>query len=179
VAQPWTSGTFPNSSVTTNVSPYNGHVITSYSVASLVTPAARARLKSRAIEDGTYYASCPASLPTTSSVIWIDSGDCKYTGNQAVSTGILVINTGTFEWSGTQDFFGVVYAINAQGSTGTVVSVHGNGNVRGGVLIEGNGVFDVGSSKGNLIFDDNAYKNVQTYGNAGMVQNTWREIKPG
>jgi hypothetical protein len=90
-----------------------------------------------------------------------------------------VINSGTFEWSGTQDFNGVIYAANAQNSSGTVVSIHGNGNVKGGVLIEGNGNFDVGSSKGNLVFDDNAYNNVRSYGTAGMVQNTWREIKAG
>jgi hypothetical protein len=59
------------------------------------------------------------------------------------------------------------------------VMLHGNGHVYGGVLIEGDGTADVGSSGntgGNLIFDDNAYKAVQTYGNAGIVQNTWREI---
>ena len=153
------------------------HVIPNYPTATIVGDGERARLKDRAVSDGTYYATCPASLPVTSTVIWIDSGDCKYTGNQSVSTGMLVVNSGTFDWSGTQDFFGVIYMINAQNSSGIVAAVHGNGNIRGGVLIEGNGVFDVGSSKGNLVFDDNAYKGVKTYGTAGMVQNTWREIK--
>jgi Tfp pilus assembly protein PilX len=180
LAQPWTTQpSFPDDRVTTNISPYNGHVIPSYPTTTIVGDGERGRLRDRAISDGTYYASCPATLPTTSSVIWIDSGDCKYTGNVAISTGILVINNGTFDWSGTQDFFGVIYAINAQASSGIVVSIHGNGNVRGGILIEGDGVFDVGSSKGNLVFDDNAYKGVKTYGTAGMVQNTWREIKSG
>jgi hypothetical protein len=179
LAQPWASNqsTFPDSRVTTNIAPYNGHVQTAYGSGQIVGLAERARFKARAVADGTYYATCPGSLPTSSTIIWIDSGDCKYTGNGAVSTGLLVINNGTFDWSGTADFSGVIYAINAQGSTGNVVSVHGNGNVNGGVLIEGNGVFDVGSSKGNLVFNDNAYKNVKTYGTAGMVQNTWREIK--
>jgi Tfp pilus assembly protein PilX len=178
VAQPWTTqATFPDDRVTTNISPFNGHVVTNYPTTTIVGDGERARLKARAISDGTYYATCPSALPTTSTVIWIDSGDCKYTGNQEISTGMLVVNNGTFDWSGTQDFFGVIYMINAQNSSGIVASVHGNGNVRGGILIEGNGIFDVGSSKGNLVFDDNAYKGVKTYGTAGMVQNTWREIK--
>jgi Tfp pilus assembly protein PilX len=177
LAQPWKSGTFPDPLVTTNLSPYAGHIQTSYPSGQLVNSGTRARLKQRAIEDGTYYASCPATLPTTATIIWIDSGNCAYTGNFSSSAEMLVINNGTLDISGNVTFNGVIYAVNAQNSSGTVVTVHGTGGVKGGVLIEGNGVFDVGSSGGNLIFDDNAYKAVQSYGNAGMVQNTWREIK--
>jgi hypothetical protein len=43
--------------------------------------------------------------------------------------------------------------------------------------VDGNGIVDVGSSKGNLVFDDKAYNAVKSYGTAGMIQNTWREIK--
>ena len=179
VAQPWSSGTFPSSRVTTNVAPYNGHVITAYPVTTIVGAGERARMKARAISDGTYYASCPASLPTTSTIIWIDSGDCKYTGNNVVTTGPARDQQRDLRVERHRDFNGVIYAANAQNSSGTVVSIHGNGNVKGGVLIEGNGGFDVGSSKGNLVFDDNAYNNVRSYGTAGMVQNTWREIKAG
>jgi len=75
------------------------------------------------------------------------------------------------------------FAINADNLSSNVVMLHGNGHVFGGVLVEGNGTVDVGSSgngggiTGNLVFDDNAFKAVKSYGTAGMVQNTWREIK--
>jgi hypothetical protein len=67
--------------------------------------------------------------------------------------------------------------VNAQNSSGTVAEVHANGVIHGGVLVDGNGVFDAGSSKENVIFDDNAYNAVKSYGTAGIIQNTWREIR--
>jgi Tfp pilus assembly protein PilX len=181
LAQPWKSNeaTFPNALVTANLAPYDGHIQTGYPNTPIVTPAARARLLARAQSDGTYYPTCPASLPTTASVIWIDSGNCSFQGNGSTTAEMLVVNSGSIEFLGTQDFYGVIYAINSTNSSGNVVTVHGNGVVHGGILVEGNGVADIGSSKGNLVFDDNAYKAVKSYGNAGMVQNTWREIKAG
>jgi Tfp pilus assembly protein PilX len=181
LAQPWKSNeaTFPNALVTANLAPYDGHIQTGYPNTPIVTPAARARLLARAQSDGTYYPTCPASLPTTASIIWIDSGNCSFQGNGSTTAEMLVVNSGSIEFLGTQDFYGVIYAINSTNSSGNVVTVHGNGVVHGGILVEGDGVADIGSSKGNLVFDDNAYKAVKSYGNAGMVQNTWREIKPG
>jgi Tfp pilus assembly protein PilX len=181
LAQPWKSNeaTFPNALVTANLAPYDGHIQTGYPNTPIVTPAARARLLARAQSDGTYYPTCPASLPTTASIIWIDSGNCSFQGNGSTTAEMLVVNSGSIEFLGTQDFYGVIYAINSTNSSGNVVTVHGNGVVHGGILVEGDGVADIGSSKGNLVFDDNAYKAVKSYGNAGMVQNTWREIKAG
>ena len=49
--------------------------------------------------------------------------------------------------NGNADFFGVIYAVNAQNSSGNVVTVHGNATVQGGVLIDGNGIFDAGSPR--------------------------------
>jgi hypothetical protein len=45
------------------------------------------------------------------------------------------------------------------------------------VLVDGPGVVEVGSSKSNVVFTPNAFKAVQSYGTAGVIQNTWREIK--
>jgi hypothetical protein len=140
---------------------------------------ARARLRQRAIDDGTYFATCPSSLPVGADVIWIESGNCSVQSNGTTKSALLVINSGTIEFVGNYDFYGVIYAVNAQNSSGVVVSVHGNGKVYGGILVEGNGVLDAGSSKGNIVFRDNAYNSVKSYGTAGMIQNTWREIKAG
>ena len=175
LGQPWSGGTFPSSRVLTQISPYSGHIQTGYSAAPIVNAAARARLKARAIADGTYYASCPPTLPS-GDIIWIESGDCTATGGSGSAT-MLIINNGTYSLNGNATFYGVVYAINAQNSSGLVVSVHGNATITGGVLIDGNGTFDAGSSKENLVFDDNAYGAVKSYGTAGMIQNTWRELK--
>jgi Tfp pilus assembly protein PilX len=177
------TGDWPTSLVQTQLSPYDGHIQTAYPQGNLVSPSARARLKQRAIEDSSYYATCPAALPTTATVIWIDSGDCHFQGTDSTSAEMLVINTGSIEFLGNRDFTGVIYAINSTNRTDSVVMLHGNGHVFGGVLVEGDGGVDVGSSgngggvQGNLVFDDNAFKAVKSYGTAGMVQNTWREIK--
>jgi Tfp pilus assembly protein PilX len=171
-------GTWPTDLVTTQLAPFDGHIQTGYSSAPIVSTAARARLKARAISDGTYYATCPqAGLPVTADIIWIDSGTCSIESNGSTTAAMLVLNSGTIEFNGNASFYGVIYAINAQNSSSTVVSVHGNGSVVGGILVDGNGIVDVGSSKGNLVFDDKAYNAVKSYGTAGMIQNTWREIK--
>jgi len=38
-------------------------------------------------------------------------------------------------------------------------------------------VVNIGSSKQNLVYDENAFNNIKTFGTAGIIQNTWREIK--
>jgi Tfp pilus assembly protein PilX len=179
LGQPRTDAEWPSDLVTTQLSPYDGHIQTSYTSAPIVSVSARARLRQRAIDDGTYFATCPSSLPVGADVIWIESGNCSVQSNGTTKSALLVINSGTIEFVGNYDFYGVIYAVNAQNSSGVVVSVHGNGKVYGGILVEGNGVLDAGSSKGNIVFRDNAYNSVKSYGTAGMIQNTWREIKAG
>jgi hypothetical protein len=183
LGQPRTTATWPTDLVETQLSPYDGHIQPGYPTGNLMTPAARERLRQRAIEDGYYYATCPATLPTTATVIWIDSGNCQFQGTDSSSAEMLVLNHATVEFLGNRDFTGVIYAINADNNSGNVVMLHGNGHLFGGILVEGNGTVDIGSSgngggiEGNLVFDDNAFKAVKSYGTAGMVQNTWREIK--
>jgi Tfp pilus assembly protein PilX len=183
LGQPRGSGTWPTDLVQTQLSPYDGHIQTAYPAGNLMTPAARERLRQRAIDDGFFYSSCPASLPTTATVIWIDTGNCQFQGTDSTSAEMLILNHGSVEFLGNKDFTGVIYAINADNLSSNVVMLHGNGHVFGGILVEGNGTVDVGSSgngggvTGNLVFDDNAFKAVKSYGTAGMVQNTWREIK--
>jgi hypothetical protein len=183
LGQPRTTATWPTDLVETQLSPYDGHIQPGYPTGNLMTPAARERLRQRAIEDGYYYATCPATLPTTATVIWIDSGNCQFQGTDSSSAEMLVLNHATVEFLGNRDFTGVIYAINADNNSGNVVMLHGNGHLFGGILVEGDGTVDIGSSgngggiEGNLVFDDNAFKAVKSYGTAGMVQNTWREIK--
>jgi len=188
LGQPYTNKdtSFPTPLVQTQLAPYSGHVQWNYPQGNLVSPAARERLRQRAIEDGTFYAGCPTSLPVNADIIWIDSGDCQIRGNGSYQASMIILNTASIEFLGTSDFYGVIYAINSTNRTDNVVMLHGTGQVHGGILVEGDGGVDVGSSgnagkgngeEGNLIFDDNAFNAVKSYGNAGIVQNTWREIK--
>ena len=58
--------------------------------------------------------------------------------------------------------------------------------LRGGVYIDGKGRLTVGSSGNagnggvpNLTYDPTVVGNVTAYGNAGIIQNTWRELTAG
>jgi hypothetical protein len=73
----------------------------------------------------------------------------------------------------------VVYAVNAQDSTGTVVEITGNADVRGGTFVDGMGRLAVGDSKTNLTYDPFVTQNRTAFGTAGIIQNTWRELTTG
>ena len=45
--------------------------------------------------------------------------------------------------------------------------------------MDGPGGVDVGSNKVNITYDDNAFIGVSSYGNAAIVQNSWRDITGG
>lgn len=142
-----------------------------------------ARLKATAIANGTYYTSCPASL--AGAVVYIEASvSCNYTGNatynSATNPGALIMTDGSLSIAGTVTYHGVVYHANQANSTGTLVSVTGSARVQGGVVIDGNATFSAGNSgnaKVNVVFDDRAYSRLASYGGAGLVQNTWRELR--
>lgn len=156
----------------------------------VIDPEALARLKARAQADGTYYTGCPDSL--TGAVVVVVSCTKTFNGkntyNSAERPGLLIWMSGALEISGTTTFYGVVYHENNPAVTGTVVTVQGNGKIRGGVIVEGLAGVEVGSSGGcggnkdctqadaNLEFDPNAFTSVSSYGSAGIVQNTFREL---
>jgi Tfp pilus assembly protein PilX len=160
------------------ISPFT--VQTSYPPDRLLNADQLAGLKATAIANGTYYATCPAS-PPTGSVVYIETGACSYTSNTVVNSsanpGMWVLGSGTLYFGGTVQFYGVIYAANLNNSSGNMVEMHGNAQVFGGVIVEGAGVLYNGSSKENIVFDDHAYNSVKAYSAAGIIQNTWREIK--
>ncbi len=89
------------------------------------------------------------------------------------------MESGSVSFGGTTNFHGVVYAANTTGSTGWAVQTQGNARITGGVIVEGNAGMMVGSSGLNIEFDINAYRAVSSYDSAGVIQNTWREIRAG
>ena len=50
---------------------------------------------------------------------------------------MLVIHSGTLSFGGTTNFYGLVYAVNSGGLTGNVVSLGGNAQVSGAVVVDG------------------------------------------
>jgi hypothetical protein len=146
-----------------------------------MTPEAVARMKARAIADGTYLPTCdPSKLG--GEVVWVVQGTCDAPAgniNSPTKPGMLILEKGTISVTAQTDFYGVVYALNAGSPpiSGPVVTVHANGVIHGGVLVDGPGVVEVGSSASNVVYTPNAFKAVESYGTAGVIQNTWREIK--
>lgn len=153
--------------------------ITGYTGPPAMTAQARARLKATAIADGTYYTSCPSSL--TGRVVYIESGNCTYNSNavynSAAAPGFLIQNSGTLYIGGTVNYYGIIYEANTTALTSAVMQVQGNAQIFGGVLVDGAATTIAGSSKINIVLDPSAFDAVASYGSAGVIQNTWREIK--
>jgi Tfp pilus assembly protein PilX len=136
------------------------------------------RMRKRAQADGTYWASCPPALPT--GFAFIESGDCMYTSNDVVNStvdpGFILMANGSLTLRGTLEYTGVIYNANLLGATGNAVDLGGDVTVRGGILIDGMATLVAGSSKVNLVLDLSAYNAVKSYGSAGIIQNTFREL---
>jgi hypothetical protein len=144
-------------------------------------------LRERAITDGTFYSTCPTATQLAQGllggVVWIDGNvGCSYTSNTVFGStsapGILILRQGTLSLAGVSTFHGVVYALNELNLTGWVVTLGGNTEIDGRIFIDGPGGLSAGSSKVNLTYNDflNAQIPFTTYGTAGIVQNSWREI---
>jgi hypothetical protein len=145
------------------------------------------RMRDRAQADGRLYTSCAQAQAAglTGAVVYIElSTDeaCSFGGNSQHNTpenpGLLIMNRGTLSFGGTSNYYGIVYHRNEQGSSGTVVTTQGNAQITGGIMVDGMGRVDIGSSKTNVVFDERAALNVRSYGTANIVQNSWREIRP-
>jgi len=155
---------------------------TGYGTAPAMTAEARARMKNTAIANGTYYASgCPTAAGLSGQIVYIENGDCFYTSNtqfnSPASPGMVIVANGSLYLGGTTNFYGIIYHANESASSATAVQIQGNAVVTGGVLVDGQATTIAGSSKLNIRLDLNAYNKVRSYGSAGVVQNTWREIK--
>ncbi|MEA2388920.1 MAG: hypothetical protein QOG41_1693 [Thermoleophilaceae bacterium] len=139
-----------------------------------------ATLKARAQAAGTYYATCPATLPSAP-LVYIETGGCSYTGSQSVnsptSPGMLLVYTGGISFGGTMNFYGIVYAVNnANSSSANLVDIGGNAQISGAVVVDGNGGVTAGSSKTNIVYDPNVFNVVSANATVNIVANSWREL---
>lgn len=174
-----------------NVSP--AAIETDLAMQPALNPDVIERLRETARNSGTYTASgCPATL--TGAVVFVENANgCRFgsTGsvyNSAATPGVLVIGSGYFELqAGT--FYGLVYHVNGSDGVGpalstTAFSTKSGGVVVGQVIIDGNGRLEVGNNnggpgvRGNINFDPRGSQALQTFGTAGIVQNSFREVRP-
>ena len=143
-------------------------------------------LKSAAKAVGTYFATgnCPNSLEALSGKPVYVEGPCELsvnggTGNSEEKPGFLVIVNGTLKLDGNAEFFGTVYAVNAQNSSGVVVQVHGNSRITGTINVDGNGGVSFGSSHENLVYNGTAAENVRSLVGVAGTRNSFRILPAG
>ena len=179
-----TSGCLGGQGLQNNVSPAT--ITGNYNGGNAMTPATLDRFRQQAKSQGTWYSGCPSqsSIPK-GPVVFIESGNCQINSsaftawNTAANPGMLITASGTLDILGTNNkvFYGIVYAANTQGSTGTVIHLQDK-SVQGAVAVDGNGRFLVESQNSTtaLTYDPNAFGQLLSFGNAGVVQNTFREV---
>jgi hypothetical protein len=179
----------PEDKLSQQISPYPGaDNMDGYTGPPVLSAEAIARLKATAESYGTSYTACPSTL--TGKVVYLDvPSGCKFTGNQvfnnASQPGMLIVNRGLLDFAGTIHFYGVIVHLNADALSSTVIELGGTACVEGGVLVEGNGQTHAGASghacdpDGNIKFNPYMYGAVKSLANAGIIQNTWRELTPG
>jgi Tfp pilus assembly protein PilX len=177
------------------------------------------RLKNTAIQNNTYYPTCPTKggpnnvygdnqYHLEGKVVWVENcpappqmSNSIYTQpcspvpsamssnciNSPTSPGVLVWHSGVMSLSGNVTFVGLLYAVNnSDGVTGEtainnadVITMDGGFGVFGAIAIDGSGRLNAGSNGLQLTYNKLALDSIQTYGTAGLVQNTWRELPPG
>jgi type II secretory pathway pseudopilin PulG len=138
-------------------------------------------MRQQAQAAGHYYpaGTCPTGVPAGLPV-YVE-GPCAVKsakGNEVTNSkehpGFLVIYNGTFELDKGSIYYGVVYCVNAQKSSGTVVLLHGNAELIGAIDVDGNGGIDFGSSGTNFVYEPKAINEVKTYAGAAGTRNSFR-----
>lgn len=145
-------------------------------------------LERQANSAGTLYTgTCPttaAQLTSVSAAPVVVQGPCDISigggsiVNSPTTPGVLVIENGTFTLGGTANFYGLLYAVNRQASTGSVVNIQGNAALQGTITVDGAGGITAGSSKTNLIFDPRAPTLLRGDSGAVLTKNTFRVLSP-
>jgi hypothetical protein len=188
---PWKSGqTYGQllGQVGQQIQPTN--ITTSYTGGLGLSQEALDRLKMTAWANGTYYdagTGCPTSIE---GVVWIAGLQCAdITGTADFNAppkqpGFLVVDSGTLRFRGTGTYYGVVIHLNKSASSGTLVDLNGDTCIKGALLVDGPGMTTVGSSGkgcpdgGNISYDPSAFGAIKSIASAGIVQNSWRELRP-
>jgi Tfp pilus assembly protein PilX len=175
-----------------------------------LTASQLATLKSEAQAYGTFYSAtspyhCPTSLTELEGVelssglrapVYIEgceelkikaNGEANCTASKPLdpeSPGFLILANGTLELSGTSRYCGVIYAANLQKSAEAVVKLQGGTVVVGGIIVDGAGGIEFGSSgqggnPANLVFDSLAVHDLTISAGAASTRNSFRVLPAG
>jgi hypothetical protein len=161
-----------------------------YSMVPTFTAEQLQRLITTANTNGTYYARCPTASELTGAVVVVDTtGNCSYTGSDTFNSdpepGMLILlnASSSLTLGGTTTFYGIIYHAYRPDTLGPAanpaIRTQGNTLIVGGVIIDGDGVMEAGESGTNIRFNDRGYDSVRSLVAAGVIQNSWREIRPG
>ena len=149
-----------------------------------LSPEALDLLRARAVAEGNYYTGCAPSLQgdVPGELVFMENAEgCHFNGNQVYNSptkpGYVVIAKGTPTLNGNAEFYGVIYHANEAESSDMLINMKGNISIFGSIVIDGAGGLSAGSSKVNLVYNPNAFSGLKAFGTAGIVQNTFREIK--
>lgn len=152
---------------------------------SILSAAQLQTLEQQASAAGTLWTTgnCPSSGSNLSSVNGapvVIQGPCNVSigGNTIVNSsttpGALIIENGTLTVSSNAVIYGLVYMVNRQNSTGSVITVSGNGTIQGVIAIDGAGGITAGSSKTNVVYDPRAATLLKGSSGAAVNKNTFR-----
>jgi Tfp pilus assembly protein PilX len=149
-----------------------------------ISPSQLQALERQAAAAGTLYTTCPpGSLNSVAGapVVVKTATPCSVsiTGgsvNSGANPGVLVIENGTLSLGGNATFYGLLYMVNQQGSSGAVVTISATASVQGIVAIDGNGGIVAGSSKTNLIYDSRAASLLRGDAGATLDKSSFRVL---
>ena len=127
-----------------------------------------------------WFATCPTS-PPPGPLVFIESGNCGQSSlppSSQSNPGMYVLVDGTLNISGSGDYWGLIYLVNASNRTGNVFDSNGLHKWHGAINVDGLGNVNLGtSSNTSLTFDDNVFNGLYAYVNAGIVRPSYREIQ--
>jgi Tfp pilus assembly protein PilX len=126
-------------------------------------------------------------------------GMAKACTNVDDEPGLVIWHCGRADMAGGYTHRGILYMVNnsdgtcaaglgARGDgkcvgqnvddTRDVLTTSGGFAVWGSLAVDGNGCMKIGSNGLQVRFDANVFDSAQSYGTVGLVQNTWRELRP-
>jgi Tfp pilus assembly protein PilX len=149
-----------------------------------MNPSQLQAVERQAAAAGTLYTTCPPGSLTSVSgapVVVKTASPCSVSlsggsANSGASPGVLVIENGTLSLGGNATFYGLVYMVNQQASSGAVVTISGNASIQGIVAIDGNGGITAGSSKTNLVYDSRAASLMRGDAGATLDKSSFRVL---
>jgi Tfp pilus assembly protein PilX len=138
----------------------------------------------RLTASATRVTTCPTEAQMQG-LVWYDppapAAKCVITLNSNVNSpqdpGMFIVSRGQVEFRGNASFYGVIYHLNLDNVSSTLIDMSGTGNFYGGIAIDGPGGF-LNTGNARLYYDPNMFVGVRSAGAAGLVQNTWRELPP-